>query len=115
MSMLVLEPIFPYLSLLAGLVLGCAAGSWFALIFASLRHRSFPVDQASELTIRIVLYLVPLVVGFLFFRYFFGSPEFNLGETIKHIWIQLLVTRAAWFFGGALFGLIGGVVLIVGV
>lgn len=113
MSMNVLAPIFSYLSALSGIVLGCIIGAWFALIFASLRHRSFPVDHAQELLIRPFLYSVPLIVGFLFFRYVFGLSEFNFLKTLADIWDELLIMRTAWFFAGALFGLIGMLLIFV--
>jgi len=113
MSMAVLAPIFPYVSAMIGIVIGCIIGAWFALLFSSLRHRSFPIEEAEELLIRPILFAIPLIAGFFFFRYVFGLQDFSIAKSVSHIAQELLVERAAWFFAGTLFGLIGTLLMFV--
>ncbi|WP_146604443.1 hypothetical protein [Rhodoplanes roseus] len=113
MSMAVLTPIFPYLSALIGATLGLVIGSWFALLFTSLRHRNFPVDQATELFIRPILFSIPPIAGYFCTRFFFGLPEFNPHESIIHFIQEIMIQRAAWFFAAAFIGLVSTLLIFV--
>jgi hypothetical protein len=107
MSMLVLSPIFPFLSVIGGGALGVMVGVLFTIAIVAAHYRDFPSHLVRYGAISLLLVIGAALISFFAFRLIFGNPRFDVYYSLRDIILELYLRRAGFFVSGALLGFLG--------
>jgi hypothetical protein len=109
MSMMVFAPIFPFLSVLGGVVTGITIGLLLAVTIVAAYYRDIPFHLITRAIFGIILIGAAIMISFIVFRVTAGLPNFNLARSLSHIHIELVRDRMNYL----LLGVAAGFLIII--
>jgi hypothetical protein len=114
MSMMVFSPIFPFLSVLGGIVAGIIMGSLLAVTFVAAYYRDFPFHLIAKGVGSIVLISAAILISFIVSRVAVGLPNFDFASSLSHMFIELVRDRMGYFLSGIAAGFLLTVATFLG-
>jgi hypothetical protein len=104
MSMMLFAPIFPFFSVIGGIVAGSSIGLLLAVIFVAAFYRDIPFHLIARGICGIILIGAGIITSFIAFRVTAGLPDFSLARSLSHIEIELVRDRMNYLFSGIAVG-----------
>jgi hypothetical protein len=114
MNMMVFSPIFPFLSVLGGIVAGIIMGLLLAVTFVAAYYRDFPFHLIARGMGGIVLIGAAVLISFIVFRVGVGLPNFDLTSSLSHMFIELMRDRVSYLLSGIATGFLAMVATFLG-